>query len=375
MHKLINLTGIALPFVALGLGIALLWNRAVGPTELGILVVGYVLTGLGVTVGFHRLFTHRAFQTFRPVRYVFAVLGEMAVESDVVTWVADHRKHHQYSDQPGDPHSPHADYGDSIRDALRGLWHAHTGWLFLNAGRADKARYAKDILADKGLRAIARLFMPIVLVSLLIPDRRRLGADRRLVRSDHGPGLGRRRSHLPAPPRHVLDQLDLSFLGPAPVPLERRVAQRLVALLALVRRVLAQQPPRLPDLCLPRPEPARARSRRPLHPGPRAHRAGVEPGSRSRGIAGTQTPWCLLPVEPRRLQPFFLPRGGPLERALVRWVNRAAPVGVSTSLCLSPWEATPRRAHGPRVIWGAGCRGTGGIVGLRVEVFLRPRPD
>jgi stearoyl-CoA desaturase (Delta-9 desaturase) len=169
MHKLVNLAAIAVPFIALVLGTTLLWNRGVGPAELGILAVGYVLTGLGVTVGYHRLFTHRAFETFRSVRYAFAVLGEMAVESDIVTWVADHRKHHQYSDRPGDPHSPHADYGDGIGDALRGLWHAHTGWLFRTSGRADKTRYAKDILADRGLRAIARLFMPIVFVSLLIP--------------------------------------------------------------------------------------------------------------------------------------------------------------------------------------------------------------
>jgi stearoyl-CoA desaturase (Delta-9 desaturase) len=168
-HKLANLTAIALPFIALAVGTTVLWNRGVGPVELGILAVGYVLTGLGVTVGYHRLFTHRAFETFRPVRYAFAVLGEMAVESDLITWVADHRKHHQYSDLPGDPHSPHVEYGDGIRGALLGLWHAHTGWLFRTVGRADKARYAKDILADRGLRAISKLFMPIVFVSLAIP--------------------------------------------------------------------------------------------------------------------------------------------------------------------------------------------------------------
>jgi stearoyl-CoA desaturase (delta-9 desaturase) len=168
-HKLINVIGIVLPFVGLVLGIALLWHRFVGPTELAILGVGYLLTGVGVTVGYHRLFTHRAFETYRPVRYIFAVLGEMAVESDVLTWVADHRKHHHFSDKPGDPHSPHADYGDGLVDSLRGLWHAHTGWLFRTVGRAEKDRYAKDLLADRGMLLIARLFMPIMLTSLLIP--------------------------------------------------------------------------------------------------------------------------------------------------------------------------------------------------------------
>jgi stearoyl-CoA desaturase (delta-9 desaturase) len=168
-HKFINLLGIGLPFAGLVLAIALLWHRFVGPKELAILGVGYVLTGVGVTVGYHRLFTHRSFKTFKLVRYAFAVLGEMAVESDVVTWVADHRKHHQFSDKEGDPHSPHAGYGDGFADALRGLWHAHIGWLFRTVGRADRERYAKDLVDDKGLRVIARLFMPIMLVSLLLP--------------------------------------------------------------------------------------------------------------------------------------------------------------------------------------------------------------
>jgi stearoyl-CoA desaturase (delta-9 desaturase) len=168
-HKIVNLIGIGLPFVGLGFAVVLLWNRMVGPVELSILAVGYLLTGFGITVGYHRLFTHRSFQTYRGVRYVFAVLGQLAVEGDVVTWVADHRKHHQFSDSEGDPHSPHAGYGEGIVEALKGLWHAHTGWMFSSAGRADEARYAKDLIQDRGLRVIARLFLPMVLLSLLLP--------------------------------------------------------------------------------------------------------------------------------------------------------------------------------------------------------------
>ena len=168
-HKLVNLAGVTLPLAGLVFAIVLLWERMVGPKELAILLVGYALTGIGITVGYHRLFTHRSFQTFRPVRYVFAVLGQMAVEGSVVAWVADHRKHHQFSDAEGDPHSPHAGFGDGILEALRGLWHAHTGWIFSGAGRADHARYAKDLLDDRGLRVISRLFGPTVLVSLLLP--------------------------------------------------------------------------------------------------------------------------------------------------------------------------------------------------------------
>ena len=168
-HKLANLIGIIGPLVALLLAVVLLWNRMVGPRELVIFAVGYFVTGIGITVGYHRLFTHRSFQTYRPLRYAFAVLGQMAVEGDVVTWVADHRKHHQFSDREGDPHSPHADFGDGAVEALRGLWHAHTGWMFSGVGRAERARYAKDLLDDRGLRVIAKLFVPTILLSLLLP--------------------------------------------------------------------------------------------------------------------------------------------------------------------------------------------------------------
>jgi stearoyl-CoA desaturase (delta-9 desaturase) len=155
--------------LALVLAVALLWDRMVGLTEIGMLGVGYLLTGLGVTVGFHRLFTHRSFQTSRPVRYVFAILGQMAVEGDILTWVADHRKHHQFSDREGDPHSPHAEFGDGPVESLKGLWHAHTGWLFSQVGRADREKYAKDLVSESGLRLIANLFLPLVLASLLLP--------------------------------------------------------------------------------------------------------------------------------------------------------------------------------------------------------------
>ena len=260
-HKLVNLAGIILPLVGLVIAIVVLWERMVGPTELAILAVGYVLTGAGITVGYHRLFTHRSFETYRGVRYTFAVLGGMAVEGDVVAWVSDHRKHHQFSDVEGDPHSPHVGYGEGLVAAVRGLWHAHTGWLFSAAGRADQSRYAKDLLRDRGLRVIAKLFLPLVLFSLALAGGRRLAPDRRLVRLLRRALLGRRRSDLPAPARDVLHQLHLPRVGPPALRVARRVAQRVVALLALVRRVVAQQPPRVPDLGVPRPPPRRRSTR------------------------------------------------------------------------------------------------------------------
>jgi stearoyl-CoA desaturase (delta-9 desaturase) len=168
-NRVAVLAGVTLPFLAFIVAIVMLWNRMVGPTELGILAVGYLFAGVGITVGYHRLFTHRAFQTYRPIRYGFAVLGQLALEGDVVTWVANHRKHHQFADQVGDPHSPHAGYGEGFVAGARGLWHAHTGWLFDAEAAADRQRYAKDLLQDDGLRTIARLFLPIILLSLFGP--------------------------------------------------------------------------------------------------------------------------------------------------------------------------------------------------------------
>jgi stearoyl-CoA desaturase (Delta-9 desaturase) len=168
-HKAGNLLGIVLPPLGLLIAIALMWERWVGFPELGLLTVGYLLTGVGITVGFHRLFTHRAFQTYRWVRYTFAILGSMAVEGPVLRWVADHRKHHQFSDQDGDPHSPHTGDGAGFWAAVRNLFHAHVGWMFVSEGRADMRKYVPDLLADRGLRVINSLFGLWLALSLAIP--------------------------------------------------------------------------------------------------------------------------------------------------------------------------------------------------------------
>jgi stearoyl-CoA desaturase (Delta-9 desaturase) len=129
----------------------------------------YLLTALGITVGFHRLLTHRSFRTHKATEYVFAVLGSMAVQGSVIAWVADHRKHHAHTDEEGDPHSPHIGHGDGVGGVLRGLWHAHTGWLLSEHGRADWKRYAPDLYEDQGMRLINRAFVPLVVLGLTIP--------------------------------------------------------------------------------------------------------------------------------------------------------------------------------------------------------------
>lgn len=149
----------ALPVLALVVAGWQTWDGLLRPGDLVVFAVMYVLTGLGVTVGFHRLFTHRSFKARPAVRAVLAVLGSAAIEGPVISWVADHRKHHAFSDRPGDPHSPHVDHGVGWRGALRGFVHAHVGWLFLHDQRGARTRYAPDLLADPAIRFVDRTFV------------------------------------------------------------------------------------------------------------------------------------------------------------------------------------------------------------------------
>jgi stearoyl-CoA desaturase (Delta-9 desaturase) len=164
-----NIAAVVLPFLGVLVGGVLLWNSFLSPLDLTIMAVMYMATAMGITVGFHRLLTHRAFQTHAWVRYTLAVLGEMAVQGPVIDWVADHRKHHTFTDEEGDPHSPHAGQGAGVGGMLKGLWHAHTGWLFSTHGQASSKRFAPDLLEDRGMRRINKAFPLIALYSLAIP--------------------------------------------------------------------------------------------------------------------------------------------------------------------------------------------------------------
>ena len=169
VEKGANLGAVVVPFAATIAAIALLWNSLVSPADLAIAAVMYVLTAVGITVGFHRLLTHRSFQTSKPLEYTFAILGTMAVQGPVISWVADHRKHHAHTDEEGDPHSPHVGHDGGVRGVLAGLWHAHSGWLMSTQGRADWKRYAPDLYEDPGMRTISRRFVLLILASLAIP--------------------------------------------------------------------------------------------------------------------------------------------------------------------------------------------------------------
>ncbi len=165
VERIANLIGVVVPFAGVLAAVVLLWDRAVDVTDLAILVGMYLITAVGVTVGFHRLLTHRAFATHRWLERVFAVAGSLSVQGSVMDWVADHRKHHAHTDREGDPHSPHVGHGSG----LAGLWHAHVGWLLETQGQADWKRYAPDLYEDPGMRAIGRRFELLAFVSLLIP--------------------------------------------------------------------------------------------------------------------------------------------------------------------------------------------------------------
>ncbi|HEX6586964.1 MAG TPA: fatty acid desaturase [Solirubrobacterales bacterium] len=157
------------PFLLLGLAAWQVWNEALRWHDLLVFAIVYIPTGLGITVGFHRLFTHRAFKTGPTVRAVFGALGSAAIEGPVISWVADHRKHHAFADEEGDPHSPHVGHGDGILAQFKGFFHAHVGWLFIHTQRGNKQRFAPDLLKDPVVSYIDRTFLLWAVLGLLVP--------------------------------------------------------------------------------------------------------------------------------------------------------------------------------------------------------------
>jgi stearoyl-CoA desaturase (delta-9 desaturase) len=159
-----NVAVVALPFLALPLVVVQLWGGLVGALDLALFAVMYVLSTIGVTMGFHRLLTHRSFQTYPWIRNLLAALGSMAVQGPPIVWVADHRKHHTFADVEGDPHSPHVPAG-----AWRGLAHAHAGWLLHRTQPSDPLRYARDLLKEPTLRRMSSCFPLLVIAGIGAP--------------------------------------------------------------------------------------------------------------------------------------------------------------------------------------------------------------
>ncbi len=165
--QMVTLSAILLPFAGLVAAIFLLWGWGVTWTDLGLLIALYFLTVFGVTVGFHRLFTHAAFETSEWVKFVFAALGSLSIEGPVFQWVAMHRRHHQHSDKVHDPHSPHH-HGKGFMGWLKGALHAHMGWFF-EADLPGVDRYIPDLKKSRALRAANSLFPLWMVLSLALP--------------------------------------------------------------------------------------------------------------------------------------------------------------------------------------------------------------
>lgn len=157
-----------LPFAGAIAAIATLWGRGFSVVDAGIALFFYAFTGLGVTVGFHRLLTHGSFDAKGPLRAILSIAGSMALQGSVISWVAAHRRHHAYSDKDGDPHSPHLDEGAGLTGVVRGLWHAHMGWLF-DRETTDYDRWAPDLMKDPVMRKIDKAFPLIAIWSLVLP--------------------------------------------------------------------------------------------------------------------------------------------------------------------------------------------------------------
>ena len=158
---------VAVPLLALIAAVPLAWGWGITWIDIGLALGFYFLSGLGVTIGFHRHFTHRSFKANRPLRIGLAIAGSMAFQGDVITWVADHRRHHAYADKEGDPHSPWL-FGTSPLAVAKGFYHSHIGWLFAkNPTNLD--RFAPDLIADRDIARVSRQFPLWTLVSLFAP--------------------------------------------------------------------------------------------------------------------------------------------------------------------------------------------------------------
>lgn len=158
---------IAVPFVALVAAAPVLWGWGLGWRDVIIALAMYGITGHGVTIGFHRLFTHRAFQASRWVRVVLAIAGSMSIQGPLIRWVADHRKHHRFSDRDGDPHSPWR-YGHNLKALTRGFFYSHMWWLF-DVEQTSQQKFAPDLCEDRLISGISRAFPLWVVLSMLIP--------------------------------------------------------------------------------------------------------------------------------------------------------------------------------------------------------------
>jgi stearoyl-CoA desaturase (delta-9 desaturase) len=158
---------VVVPLLAVAAAVPVAWGWGLGWHDIVIAVVMYAISGHGITVGFHRYFTHGAFKATRTLRVALAIAGSLAIEGPVIRWVADHRRHHAFSDRDGDPHSPWR-YGTTVGALVKGFWHAHIGWMF-DIEQTNHARFAPDLLADRAIVRVSRAFPWLSAASLFTP--------------------------------------------------------------------------------------------------------------------------------------------------------------------------------------------------------------
>jgi stearoyl-CoA desaturase (delta-9 desaturase) len=168
LQRRLTLVVTIVPFIGFAWAVWSLWGHGLSPLDGSIFLAFYLFTGLGVTIGLHRLFTHRSFQTTTAMKALLAIAGSMAIQGPVITWVSNHRRHHAFADKDGDPHSPHLDEGPGVRGVLKGLWHAHLGWLF-GTEETVPERWAPDLLKDPVVSRVSRQFPLWVVVSFAAP--------------------------------------------------------------------------------------------------------------------------------------------------------------------------------------------------------------
>ena len=169
LSQLMTLVAVVVPPLGLLSAMGLLWGVAFHPVDLALLVVMYLVCAIGTTIGFHRYFTHRGFDTGPAVKAALGILGCMTMQGPITQWVTDHRKHHALSDRDGDPHSPNVGHGEGVLGSIRGFVHAHVGWMFSNLGMEQGRIYGRDLYDDRLVRTIDRLYLLWVVLTLGIP--------------------------------------------------------------------------------------------------------------------------------------------------------------------------------------------------------------
>ena len=169
ISQVVTLVAVVVPPLGLVAAMGLLWQVGFHWIDVVLFAALYVGCAFGTTIGFHRFFTHKGFETRAPVKALLAILGCMTMQGPVTQWVTDHRKHHALSDKPGDPHSPHVGFGTGAWGALRGFAHAHVGWMFSNLGMEQGREYGRDLYEDRLVRTIDRLYLVWVVLTLGIP--------------------------------------------------------------------------------------------------------------------------------------------------------------------------------------------------------------